>query len=599
MLYYKGKKYFNVNEWVGIFNRDYVVQNIRVKARDIHQLFHHYGLKPIKTNGKREVSEKENITWFSESSVNSIRYRQDFMRTLYNIATFGDSRGMESIYQPSVKDDEEDYDTNYESNMEKYSKYLEKMYQTESTKKTIIISENAFKRLFENTFDEDVYVSSLNNKNKRANLKYSKNNGGRTYGKVIKGDFLKTDKMDKEGTDTYEVPLKGGIMSYNITSIKGVEVMHYFKQQMQKQVAKIQVDFGENHKEEYELFMENPEFELFKKQFLHKISLIVDWKLKEYNLEQDEEILKLSILPVPSSSNFNYTMAQAIKNDLVCGLPINVVNKDFIKKDISNLNKDEEFIKQNKDYYNSNFIKGGGENFNYSVIDRVDSDINKMKSSQEMQPLVDEVNTCVDYLLRFYYNRQKYTDEQIFPKVKTLIDNYLKSVAKMKSYKVKYLDLTRNTVSKNNDAQPIIKPYTKGESVRQRTEYFINILKNNLKNYINIEKKLLENPIQYWEIPNFQIKNLSNPSRLALKNYFSFNKNEKMIEDEVNKMNEGAVIIFDDNISGGATLSDICMQLKNIGVKNIIPITFGEMSQKWSMGILQINKPENGKFNNV
>jgi hypothetical protein len=41
MLYYNNKKYLNINEWVGIFNRDYAEQNIRVKARDIHQLFHH------------------------------------------------------------------------------------------------------------------------------------------------------------------------------------------------------------------------------------------------------------------------------------------------------------------------------------------------------------------------------------------------------------------------------------------------------------------------------------------------------------------------------------------------------------------------------
>lgn len=137
MWYYKGKKYFNVNEWVGIFNRDYAEQNIRVKARDIHQLFHHYGLKPIKTNVNREVSENGTISWYSESAVNYKRYREDFMQTLYNIVTFGDSRGMESVYQPSVKDnDEEDYDTNYENDMEKYSKYLEMTYN-ENIKKTI------------------------------------------------------------------------------------------------------------------------------------------------------------------------------------------------------------------------------------------------------------------------------------------------------------------------------------------------------------------------------------------------------------------------------------------------------------------------------
>ena len=42
-------------------------------------------------------------------------------------------------------------------------------------------------------------------------------------------DYVKTDKMDSLGGDTYEVPLKGGITSYNITSKNGSLVMKYFK----------------------------------------------------------------------------------------------------------------------------------------------------------------------------------------------------------------------------------------------------------------------------------------------------------------------------------------------------------------------------------
>lgn len=47
--------------------------------------------------------------------------------------------------------------------------------------------------------------------------------------------------------------------------------------------------------------------------------------------------------------------------------------------------------------------------------------------------------------------------------------------------------------------------------------------------------------------------------------------------------------------SATATLSDICYQLQKIGVKYMIPITFGKMKTSYSQGIGQvINKPENG-----
>ena len=61
--------------------------------------------------------------------------------------------------------------------MEKYSQHLEKEYQIEniSNKKKIIISEGAFKRLFENVYDKDVFINSKKNnktnKPKQINVK--------------------------------------------------------------------------------------------------------------------------------------------------------------------------------------------------------------------------------------------------------------------------------------------------------------------------------------------------------------------------------------------------------------------------------------------
>lgn len=95
---------------------------------------------------------------------------------------------------------------------------------------------------------------------------------------------------------------------------------------------------------------------------------------------------------------------------------------------------------------------------------------------------------------------------------------------------------------------------------------------------------------------DFQIKNLSNDVRMGLKNYFMVDAD--IVEKEMNKIKGTVFVIFDDNISGGATLSDICLQAKQLGIEYIIPITFGEMQKKYSLGTgNQINKPsKSGDF---
>lgn len=107
-----------------------------------------------------------------------------------------------------------------------------------------------------------------------------------------------------------------------------------------------------------------------------------------------------------------------------------------------------------------------------------------------------------------------------------------------------------------------------------------------------------ENNIEIVNIKEkkFQIKNLTNDTRMGLKNYFKLQNN---VEDEIKEIQNTIFVIFDDNISGGATLSDICYQCKKIGINYIVPITFGEMRTKYSQGVLQINKPtKSGRFEN-
>ena len=132
--------------------------------------------------------------------------------------------------------------------------------------------------------------------------------------------------------------------------------------------------------------------------------------------------------------------------------------------------------------------------------------------------------------------------------------------------------------------------YAKGPSVNERTKNIQNIVASVLgKTYVS------QNQIDVVAIDkrNFQIKNLSNDIRMGLKNYF---KAQDGIEDELARIEGTVFVIFDDNISGGATLSDICYQAKKLGIKYIIPITFGEMRVKYNQGVMAINAPDKWNY---
>ena len=149
--------------------------------------------------------------------------------------------------------------------------------------KRVHINESQLHRL-----DEDVFVSGL--KGKKAKLSYNRrdnNSTSRNKGNLSSADFLKTDKMDQGNSDTYIVPLKGGINSYNITSIKGTEVMHYFKNKFSKKTTSINIEVN-GKKSEYELMMEDSEFKEFLDVFTTKVSNVVNYVSKE--LSQKDEI---------------------------------------------------------------------------------------------------------------------------------------------------------------------------------------------------------------------------------------------------------------------------------------------------------------------
>ena len=290
--------------------------------------------------------------------------------------------------------------------------------------------------------------------------------------------------------------------------------------------------------------------------FSAKVSNVVNYVSKTLasNDKNFEGFKGVSIYPVPSSSNFNESMSEILEeyNIGISGLPCRKVNKKIFEKNLSNLQKDNDFINKNKEYYNSRYFKGGDDNSTH--IDKINDTIRKYNNTTlaQDQKLIDEYNKWIKRVITSYRTN-------VSPKKLAL--NY-QNLVKAKNE-------IRKKLGKSNwdKAFKQIK-YAKGPSVDERTKNIQAIVASVLgKTYVS------QNQIDIVEISkkDFQIKTLSNDIRLGLKNYF---KAKDDIEDELAQIKGTVFVIFDDNISGGATLSDICYQAKKLGIKYIIPIIF-------------------------
>ena len=471
--------------------------------------------------------------------------------------------------------------------------------------KTVKISESAYQYYI----NEDVFINGIsNNKNKNiANLTYKRNNNGsiaRNRGNMTSLDMLKTNLMDNNsGQTTYEVKLKGGITSYNITDINGTEVMHYFKRKFSNEETRIKL--GDT---EYDLEMQDSEFRNFMVQFLNKVNAVVEYRARQF-MENNKGLTfsNIYIYPVPSSSNFNIEMVKRIvkNNHTIDNLPVSAISSSILKKDTSNLEKDTDFIDKNRDYYNSERWQTGGNGGSH--MQAVDNDLNRLSRLESVKAEIDKANeftkienrkqtgsllSQLNYVSARLNNPEKYGAPTL-KSIKKLYDLYIGYQEAVKNITIagEYYDTIAQKYHKPHlkKVAEAIK-YSKGPSIEGRTQRILQILKEyNMTNGLPVKPY----DICMWQPANFQIKKLGNDSRMALKNYFSINNDPA--EAELKNTDNSIVVIFDDNISGGATLSDICYQLQKIGVKYMIPITFGKMRTSYSQGIGQvINKPENG-----
>lgn len=469
-------------------------------------------------------------------------------------------------------------------------------------KKIYNITEQQLRKLVEKKglINELVYINKYKTKGNKAFLSYDSSGSRYHTDNLTNTDTLKTDKMEQSNGDTYEVPLKNGIISYNITSIQGTEVMHYFKRYWDSQ----KTEFSINGKP-YELSMENSEFNRFIDAFKRKVWYVIEHCINQYKSEGDNfKPIGISILPVQSSSNFNTHMANILsQTGGINGLPCQVINSSLFVKDLRNLQKDTNFINKNKDYYNNSIYSDGTGG---SVLQNVDKVINKNSTLahlyNEADKLVRQSTILINNIYNYTYslNNVNQGDSDMF--LNRLVKNYKKFYDMFFNIKNKLSNAYENPltggisrINTNELLQPI--KGTKPQSVAKRSQIAWNAVKPYLKGDVCPATGEPYKPIEIYQYQRqkFQIKNLSNAERMGLKNIYNTNTDTELVKKELDKINGTVFVVFDDNVSGGATLSDICYNAIEAGIEHIVPITFGKMREKNYVGMKNISIPINTK----
>ena len=458
--------------------------------------------------------------------------------------------------------------------------------------------------------NEAAYVDRI--KNNKAMIHYERNRDGgsdRTSGNKNQTEKIGTKLMDNDNpNDTYKVKLKNGFECYNITSIVGTNIMHYFKHHFSNEANNQTIKISGK---DYNLDMEEKEFRDFMNRFKRKVEIIIKYHLKNASDKLKLKFPTISIYPVKSSSNFNQKMAEELSRlPGLCNMNVQVIDQNILSKDLRDVTIDTDFVNKNHKFYDSPMFVTGGT----SVRDNLYHDAAQFQSMYKARQLVKYVNTAYDTLIRSLSKVNNPKQHQVI--VRNFMD-YVDCINMVKK-EAKYFDNIAKKESSSELGKIMIPEFEKSKNEKDKADAIertkrVKVLarsvigdmasKINGKKYINIPQ-----PICRWvEVP-FKIQNSTNGVRMGLKNIYRLNYTEdspmqkEKIEREIERIKGTLFVLFDDNVSGGATLSDVCNVFKTAGIKEetIVPITFGQMNEKWTIGRLSLNRPilnidKNGK----
>ena len=148
---------------------------------------------------------------------------------------------------------------------------------------------------------------------------------------------------------------------------------------------------------------------------------------------------------------------------------------------------------------------------------------------------------------------------QIIMTIVTTLVNNLPKIAKYDN------PVVGRTSQVEMDSIATLLKYSKGPSIEKRSIELWNIVKPYVRGEVSPVTRMRYGVIDlaYYDPKKFEIKTFTNGERMGLKNMYTINdENPELVQQELEKIKGTVFIIFDDNISGGATLSDICQQCK-------------------------------------
>lgn len=340
----------------------------------------------------------------------------------------------------------------------------------------------------------------------------------------VKTNFF--NRLNGEKIKDYLLKYKDDInkaFAYQIIILKktNVKVINFFNldQEFGKILKKGEFTFISQNKELDRLLSHTVTEFINKERFLRKIYLyFVD--IVNRNLPDVDMI----IIP-ESSSNFNKEFLKNVKHKFISSALY--VDESFFKKNVYNIEIDEEWLKTADEIYK----------YDEKDLEKLKRTIKNWKTvhepKRELRRKVDLITSEIEDIL----NKRKDTRGR-------------------KSNRLKELEQMQNELEELIKSMPSLP----GKDP-------------------TIDK--------YGKTKEWQIKNIGERQRLAIKNFMDFNygaqselgnikKRKNIISDLKNKK----VVIFDDNISSGATLDDMCKKLIDYGVssENILCVTLGVMS---------------------
>lgn len=195
----------------------------------------------------------------------------------------------------------------------------------------------------------------------------------------------------------------------------------------------------------------------------------------------------------------------------------------------------------------------------------------------------------VDYLMKLFPNTEgiKIVPNMLIKNVNTVYVNtdvakqvgltddeihYLQSRVEKWRKDESLRDLRRRIEELENEIMAVKNQRKRGRPSKEFTTR--QELLNNLKQQVPLMRRGMKGRDgtvdKNGSVKDFQIKSIGDKERRSIEGLFQINPEYNGIQQKLRGKN---IVIFDDNISSGATLDDMSIRLMELGVKSILPIT--------------------------